>query len=114
MLPIGVATKYSFPLASVIRTASVTQGTFVPTTPLQRVRLKQWGVSVKEEQQNQKDIELNTSRRAPRELEHAGIVDPHYLTGEKNVLDAAALTYVAAAMAASELLRLLVLKSSRD
>jgi Zn-dependent membrane protease YugP len=60
-------------------------------------------------------VELNASRRALGELEHAGIVDPRDLAGGKKVLDAAALTYVAAAaMAALQLLRLLVLRSSRD
>jgi Zn-dependent membrane protease YugP len=60
-------------------------------------------------------VELNASKRALGELEHAGIVDPRDLAGGKKVLNAAALTYVAAAaMAAVQLLRLLVLRSSRD
>jgi Zn-dependent membrane protease YugP len=60
-------------------------------------------------------VEFNASKRALGELEYGGIVDPRDLAGGKKVLDAAALTYVAAAaMAASELLRLLVLRSSRD
>lgn len=60
-------------------------------------------------------VELNASRRALGELELAGIVDPRDLAGGKKVLDAAALTYVAAAaMAALQLLRLLALRGSRD
>jgi len=60
-------------------------------------------------------VELNASRRALGELELAGIVDPRDLEGGKKVLNAAALTYIAAAaMAAVQLLRLLVLRSSRD
>jgi hypothetical protein len=60
-------------------------------------------------------VELNASKRALGELEYAGIVDPRDLAGGRKVLNAAALTYVAAAaMAAVQLLRLLVLRSSRD
>ena len=60
-------------------------------------------------------VELNASKRALGELEHAGIVDPRDLAGGRKVLNAAALTYLAAAaMAAVQLLRLLVLRSSRD
>ena len=60
-------------------------------------------------------VELNASRRALGELEYAGIVDARDLAGGRKVLNAAALTYVAAAaMAALQLIRLLVLRSSRD
>ncbi|MCX5800262.1 MAG: zinc metallopeptidase [Candidatus Eisenbacteria bacterium] len=60
-------------------------------------------------------VELNASKRALGELEHAGIVDPRDLAGGRKVLNAAALTYLAAAaMAAVQLLRLLVLRGSRD
>jgi Zn-dependent membrane protease YugP len=60
-------------------------------------------------------VEFNASRRAMTELERAGLVDPRDIEGGRKMLSAAALTYVAAAaMAAANLLRLLVLRGSRD
>ncbi len=60
-------------------------------------------------------VEFNASSRAMTELERAGLVDPRDIAGGKKVLNAAALTYVAAtAMAASQLIRLLILRGARD
>jgi len=44
-------------------------------------------------------VEFNASSRALHALEHGNILDPDELTGAKQVLDAAAWTYVAAAVA---------------
>jgi Zn-dependent membrane protease YugP len=60
-------------------------------------------------------VEFNASRRAMAELESAGLVDSRDIAGGKRVLNAAALTYVAAAaVAAAQLIRLLILRGSRD
>jgi len=60
-------------------------------------------------------VEYNASRNAMSELEKAGLVDPRDIAGGRKVLSAAALTYVAAAaVTASHLIRLLMLRSSRD
>jgi len=59
-------------------------------------------------------VEFDASRRALAELTSSGAVLPEEVSGAKKVLDAAALTYVAAAaMAALQLVRLLVLRDSR-
>ena len=60
-------------------------------------------------------VEFDASRRAMVELSQSGVLAPDEVAGAKKVLDAAALTYVAAAaMAALQLVRLLVLRNSRD
>jgi Zn-dependent membrane protease YugP len=60
-------------------------------------------------------VEFNASRNAMSELEKAGLVDPRDIAGGRTVLSAAALTYVAAAaVTASHLIRLLMLRGSRD
>jgi Zn-dependent membrane protease YugP len=60
-------------------------------------------------------VEFNASKRALAQLTSIGVLAPEEVSGAKKVLDAAALTYVAsAAMAAIQLLRLLVLRNSRD
>lgn len=60
-------------------------------------------------------VEFNASSRAMAELKRRGYLNPEETRGAREVLDAAALTYVAAtAMAALQLIRLLVLKNSRD
>jgi len=59
-------------------------------------------------------VEFDASRRALAELTTSGAVLPEEVSGAKKVLDAAALTYVAAAaMAALQLVRLLVLRDQR-
>ena len=59
-------------------------------------------------------VEFDASKRALAELTSTGAVLPQEVAGAKKVLDAAALTYVAAAaMAALQLLRLLVLRDNR-
>lgn len=59
-------------------------------------------------------VEFDASRRALAQLTESGAVMPQEVAGAKQVLDAAALTYVAAAaMAALQLIRLLVLRNSR-
>jgi Zn-dependent membrane protease YugP len=59
-------------------------------------------------------VEFDASKRALAELTSTGAVMPQEVAGAKKVLDAAALTYVAAAaMAALQLLRLLVLRGNR-
>ena len=59
-------------------------------------------------------VEFDASRRALAELTSTGAVMPQEVAGAKKVLDAAALTYVAAAaMAALQLLRLVLLRNSR-
>lgn len=60
-------------------------------------------------------VEFDASRRALRQLTDGGTLAPDEVAGAKKVLDAAALTYVAAAaMAALQLLRLVMLRNSRD
>jgi len=60
-------------------------------------------------------VEFNASRRALVQLEQGGILAPDELDGSRKVLQAAALTYVAATtMAVLQLLRLLILRGSRD
>jgi len=59
-------------------------------------------------------VEFDASKRALAELTSTGAVMPQEVAGAKKVLDAAALTYVAAAaMAALQLLRLLVFRGNR-
>ncbi|MBI1798550.1 MAG: zinc metallopeptidase [Candidatus Eisenbacteria bacterium] len=59
-------------------------------------------------------VEFDASKRALAQLTASGSVAPEEVSGAKKVLDAAALTYVAAAAtAALELLRLLLLRNSR-
>jgi len=59
-------------------------------------------------------VEFNASRRALAQLTETGAIAPQEVSGAKQVLDAAALTYVAgAAMAALQLLRLVLLRNSR-
>jgi uncharacterized protein len=60
-------------------------------------------------------VEFDASKRALAQLTESGAIAPQEVAGAKQVLDAAALTYVAAAaMAAVQLLRLIVLRNSRD
>ncbi len=60
-------------------------------------------------------VELNASRRALAQLTSTGILAPDETEGARKVLSAAALTYLAAAaMAVLNLLRLLMLRQSRD
>jgi Zn-dependent membrane protease YugP len=60
-------------------------------------------------------VEFNASKRALAQLTETGAVMPQEVGMAKQVLDAAALTYVAAAaMAALQLLRLVLLRNSRD
>jgi len=60
-------------------------------------------------------VEFNASRRAMRALAQGGAMPADELAGAKKVLDAAALTYVAAAAASIlTLVRLLLLAQSRD
>lgn len=60
-------------------------------------------------------VEFNASKRAVALLEERRFLTGDELVGAKKVLGAAALTYVAAtASAASQLIRMLVLRSSRD
>jgi Zn-dependent membrane protease YugP len=59
-------------------------------------------------------VEFDASKRALAQLTAHGAVAPEEVAGAKKVLDAAALTYVAAAaMAALQLIRLLLLRDSR-
>jgi Zn-dependent membrane protease YugP len=59
-------------------------------------------------------VEFDASRRAVRALEQSGVVTTEELGAVKQVLSAAALTYVAAAaMAALQLVRLLLLANNR-
>ena len=59
-------------------------------------------------------VEFDASKRALVQLTQTGAVAPQEVAMAKQVLDAAALTYVAAAaMAALQLLRLIVLRDSR-
>ena len=60
-------------------------------------------------------VEFNASRRALVQLNEGNYMTEEESRGAKEVLDAAALTYVAAtAMAALQLLRLVLLRNSRD
>jgi Zn-dependent membrane protease YugP len=59
-------------------------------------------------------VEFDASKRALAQLTAHGAIAPEEVAGAKKVLDAAALTYVAAAaMAALQLIRLLLLRDSR-
>lgn len=60
-------------------------------------------------------VEFNASKRALTLLEERRLLTPDEMVGARKVLGAAALTYVAStAMAAIQLLRMFVLRSSRD
>jgi Zn-dependent membrane protease YugP len=60
-------------------------------------------------------VEFNASKRALSQLEGTGLVDQRDLEGGRKVLNAAALTYVAAAaVTATHLIRLLILRGGRD
>lgn len=60
-------------------------------------------------------VEFDASKRALSELTSSGALAPNEVVGAKKVLDAAALTYVAAAaMAALQLVRLVLLRRGRD
>ncbi len=60
-------------------------------------------------------VEFDASKRALQQLSESGSLAPQEVAGAKAVLDAAALTYVAAAaMAALQLLRLLMIRNSRN
>jgi Zn-dependent membrane protease YugP len=60
-------------------------------------------------------VEFDASRRALQELTSSGALAPQEVAGAKKVLDAAALTYVAAAaMAALQLLRMIMIRNSRN
>ena len=60
-------------------------------------------------------VEFDASRRAMAQLTETGALAPQEVSGAKRVLDAAALTYVAAAaIAALQLLRLVMLRRSRN
>ena len=60
-------------------------------------------------------VEFDASRRALVQLSSTGAVMPEEVSQAKKVLDAAALTYVAAAaMAALQLLRLILIRNSRN
>lgn len=59
-------------------------------------------------------VEFNASKRALATLEASGILGPEELVGAKKVLDAAALTYVATAMASILSLLRLIMISHRD
>ncbi len=59
-------------------------------------------------------VEFDASNRALAQLTESGAVMPQEVAGAKKVLDAAALTYIAAAaMAALQLIRLVLLRNSR-
>jgi Zn-dependent membrane protease YugP len=60
-------------------------------------------------------VEFDASKRALVQLTESGSIAPGEVAGAKKVLDAAALTYVAAAaMAALQLMRLIMLRNSRN
>ncbi len=60
-------------------------------------------------------VEFDASRRALAQLTLTGALAPQEVAGAKKVLDAAALTYVAAAaMSAIQLLRLVMMRNSRN
>jgi uncharacterized protein len=59
-------------------------------------------------------VEFDASKRALQQLTASGSLAPQEVAGAKRVLDAAALTYVAAAaVAALQLIRLIILRDSR-
>ncbi len=59
-------------------------------------------------------VEFDASKRALEQLTSTGAVMPQEVAGAKKVLDAAALTYIAAAaMAALQLLRFIMIRNSR-
>ncbi len=60
-------------------------------------------------------VEFNASSRALDQLTENGLISSQEINGSKSVLDAAALTYVAAtAVSIAQLLRLLALRGRRD
>jgi hypothetical protein len=60
-------------------------------------------------------VEFDASKRALAQLTESGAIAPQEVAGAKQVLDAAALTYVAAAaMAALQLVRMILLRNSRN
>lgn len=60
-------------------------------------------------------VEFNASQRAFKELGHDLVIDPNEMVGVKKVLNAAAMTYVAAAlMSLLQVIRLLFLRNMRD
>jgi hypothetical protein len=60
-------------------------------------------------------VEFNASSRALKQLERGGYLAGKEVSGAREVLNAAALTYVAAtAVALAHLLRLILLRGSRD
>jgi len=60
-------------------------------------------------------VEFDASRRALVQLTQHGAIAPQEVAGAKKVLDAAALTYLAAAaVSALQLIRLVLLRNSRD
>lgn len=60
-------------------------------------------------------VEFDASKRALVQLTESGSIAPQEVAGAKKVLDAAALTYVAAAaMAALQLLRFVILRNNRN
>ncbi|MCK4966453.1 zinc metallopeptidase, partial [bacterium] len=60
-------------------------------------------------------VEFDASKRAVTTLQTAGILEPDEIQKAKKVLNAAALTYVAAAaVAVMQLIRLIILRGSRD
>lgn len=60
-------------------------------------------------------VEFNASSRAIAQLENGGYLSAGEINGAREVLNAAALTYVAAtAMSAMQLIRMVLLRNSRD
>ena len=60
-------------------------------------------------------VEVNASQRAVALLAQGGLITSHEVSGTRKVLNAAALTYVAsAAVALTQLLRLLMLRDRRN
>ena len=60
-------------------------------------------------------VEFDASKRALVQINQLGLIAPEEQRGAKKVLDAAALTYVAAAAAAAlQLIRLLILRNNRN
>jgi hypothetical protein len=60
-------------------------------------------------------VEFNASKRAVQILQTQGLMNSQELGGARKVLSAAALTYVAATtMAILQLVRLLLIRNSRD
>jgi Zn-dependent membrane protease YugP len=60
-------------------------------------------------------VEFDASRRALKNIQAMGLVSDENYVGCKKVLKAAAMTYVAAlAVALANLLRLIVIRNSRD